>query len=76
MILIVDDDPAIVQLIRELLEAEGYEVRTAANGAEAYRLVRDAKCKAVHLDIHMPGINGPELLMIIAVPRACAFQRS
>ncbi len=65
MIVVVDDDAALVQLIQELLESEGYEVRVAGNGAEAYHHVRDPKCKAVLLDIHMPGINGPELLMLM-----------
>ena len=66
MILVVDDDAALVDLIRELLESHGYEVRTAGNGAEAFRHVRDPKCRAVLLDIQMPGINGPELLWLMA----------
>ncbi len=66
MIVVADDDAVLVDLIREYLVAEGYEVRTARNGAEAYRLVRDPGCKGCLLDFHMPGINGPELLLLMA----------
>ena len=66
MVLVVDDDVELVQLIRELLEEHGYEVCTAGDGAEAYRYLRDPKCRAMLLDIHMPGINGAELLMLMS----------
>ncbi len=66
MILVVDDDRELTQLVRELLEAEGYEVRTAYNGADAYLALRDPKCKGILLDFHMPGMNGAELLMLMA----------
>lgn len=66
MVLVVDDDREMVELLRELLTSEGYEVITAANGAEAYRHVRDPRCRAMLLDLHMPAINGPELLMLMA----------
>lgn len=65
MILVVDDDRSLTESIREFLEDEGYEVRTARDGAEAYRHVRDPKCKGLVLDFHMPGINGVELLMLM-----------
>lgn len=65
MILVVDDDHTIVQLVREMLEREGFEVRTAFNGESAYQHLRDAKCKCVLLDMFMPGINGAELLMLM-----------
>lgn len=66
MIVVADDDDVLVDLIREYLTAEGYEVRTARNGAEAYRQVREPHCKGCLLDFHMPGINGPELLLLLA----------
>ena len=65
MILVVDDDRPLTTLLRELLVSEGYEVRTAYDGAEAYGHVRDPKCKGVLLDMHMPGLNGPELLLLM-----------
>lgn len=66
MILLVDDDHAITQVLKELLVKEGYEVRIAANGADAYAIVKDKKCKGVLLDLLMPGINGAGLLMLMA----------
>jgi DNA-binding response OmpR family regulator len=66
MILVVDDDREMTLLLRELLEKEGYEVRVAHDGSEAYRHLRDPKCKGMLLDMHMPGINGPELLLLMS----------
>jgi DNA-binding NtrC family response regulator len=66
MILVVDDDHSIVQVIREMLEREGYEVRSAHNGEDAYRHLKDPKCKGMLLDMVMPGINGAGLLMLMA----------
>lgn len=65
MILVVDDDRTLTELLKELLEAEGYTVSIAHDGAGAYVPVRDPRCKGVLLDMHMPGFNGPELLMIM-----------
>jgi DNA-binding NtrC family response regulator len=66
MILVVDDDKVLTQLLKTLLEEAGYEVRTAFNGEEAYQHLRDPKCKGMLLDIRMPGVNGAELLMLMA----------
>lgn len=66
MILVVDDDSALRELLQELLVGEGYDVFTAEDGASAYRHLRDPKCKGMLLDFHMPGINGAELLMLMA----------
>ena len=66
MILVIDDNHAIVQLCRELLEAEGYEVRTAASVEQAYGHLRDPKCKGLLLDLLLPGFNGAGLLMLMA----------
>ncbi len=65
MILVVDDDQKIVKLLRRVLELEGYMVETAANGGEAYGLVKSPDCKCMILDINMPGINGIELLLLM-----------
>ena len=69
MILIVDDDHTIVQLLKEMLEKEKYEVRTAYNGASAYGHIKDQKCRGVLLDMLMPGINGAELLLLMAADK-------
>jgi len=65
MILVVDDDHTMTELLSELLSAEGYEVRVAHNGTDAFKHVRDPRCKGLLLDMHMPGINGPELLLLL-----------
>ena len=66
MILVVDDDKALTSMLRGVLMEEGYEVRTAGSGEAAYEYIQDPKCKCVLLDMRMPGINGAELLMIMA----------
>jgi len=66
MILVVDDDKVLTQLLRTLLEEEDYEVHVAHDGETAYTHLKDPNCKAMLLDIRMPGINGAELLMLMA----------
>ena len=65
MILVVDDDKILTQLLKNLLEDAGYEVRVANDGETAYGHLKDPKCRAMLLDIRMPGINGAELLMLM-----------
>lgn len=65
MILVVDDDEQIVGVLRTLLEAEGYTVKTAADGGQAYALVRSPDCRCMLLDVNMPRINGIQLLMLM-----------
>ena len=65
MILVVDDDKDLVRLLQLALEKEGYRVETASNGVEAYSHVKAPDCKCMLLDIHMPGINGAELLLLM-----------
>lgn len=66
MIVVVDDDKVLVQLVETLLREAGYEVQTAYDGQTAFRYVKDPRCKALLLDIRMPGLNGAELLMLMA----------
>jgi DNA-binding response OmpR family regulator len=65
MILVVDDDPGIVELLRTALADEGYRVETAHDGAEAYTRVKSPDCKCMLLDVHMPHLNGIELLLLM-----------
>ncbi len=61
-ILVVDDEPGIRELMREILEEEGFEVRMAEHGAAA-RAALDAKIPdLVLLDIWMPDVDGVTLL--------------
>ncbi len=57
-VLVVDDDPAILNLIEMVLDEEGYTVKTAANGREALNQMRDAIPKMVLLDLMMPVMDG------------------
>jgi CheY-like chemotaxis protein len=59
-ILVVDDDDAIVEVIRAALEDEGYRVLSAINGA-ALGLARDRQPNLILLDIMMPEMDGVEV---------------
>lgn len=59
-ILVVDDDPDIVELLQYNLEKEGYEVRTAPDGRKAVETARTFSPELVLLDIMMPHMDGIE----------------
>ncbi|MBU1125224.1 MAG: response regulator [Candidatus Omnitrophica bacterium] len=61
-VLIVDDEPQFVELIKIRLEANGYETKTASTGEEGLVYVENHPPDAVLLDILMPGIDGLEVL--------------
>lgn len=62
-ILLADDDPAILRLVTTILEKDNYEVTTARDGREAYKVLqRDPDFLAAILDVVMPHISGPELV--------------
>lgn len=60
--LVVDDDPAIREILVTNLEAEGMDVATAANGDDAARLARELTPDLVVLDVMMPGRDGYAVL--------------
>lgn len=59
-ILVVDDDPDIVELLDYNLQKEGYEVRTAPDGRKAIEIARTFHPELVLLDIMMPHLDGIE----------------
>ena len=61
-ILIVDDEPSILQSLSGLLADEGFEIETAPNGYEGLKIVEERSPDLVLLDIWMPGIDGIETL--------------
>ncbi|MBS7818367.1 sigma-54-dependent Fis family transcriptional regulator [Wohlfahrtiimonas chitiniclastica] len=61
-ILVVDDEEDINDLIKDILEDEGFSVRTACNGQEARDAIDQSKPDLVLLDIWMPDIDGISLL--------------
>lgn len=60
-ILVVDDDPEIVSLLKRGLTYEGYAVDTASDGAEALTKAHEKEPDLVILDVMMPGIDGIEV---------------
>jgi two-component system KDP operon response regulator KdpE len=59
-IMVVDDDPDIVYIIRSRLIREGYEVVEASSGEEALEKVKEVLPNIVLLDVMMPGMDGWE----------------
>src|ERR687898_3272046 len=62
-VLVADDDPAILRLVKTILEKENYDVVTARDGREAYKILQtDQNFTAAIFDVVMPHISGPELV--------------
>ena len=57
-ILLVDDEPRIVQLVRDYLEHGGFTVLVASDGASALRTARTGRPDLVILDLGLPGLDG------------------
>ncbi len=60
-ILVVDDEPPIVDLVRGYLEREGYAVEAAGDGPSAVEAVRTGAPDVVILDVMLPGLDGVEV---------------
>ncbi len=72
-ILVVDDEPAVRDSLRQLLEAAGYLVEMASNGREAVGKVAAHPPDLVLLDVIMPGMNGLEACRLIKARRDLGF---
>lgn len=59
-ILIIDDDKAVCDDVKSILEREGYEVDTSLSGESGIEKVKTADYDLIYLDIHMPGMGGIE----------------
>ncbi|MBL1178026.1 ATP-binding protein [Pantanalinema sp. GBBB05] len=64
-ILVVDDEPSIRELLRQHLEAEGYQVQEAADGRAALTQIKQAAPDLVILDVMMPDMNGFDVAAIL-----------
>ncbi|MBN1204795.1 MAG: response regulator [Myxococcaceae bacterium] len=60
VILVVDDDPDILEALSEILEAEGFEIRRARNGKEALERLEPDPPQLILLDLMMPVMDGWE----------------
>jgi DNA-binding NtrC family response regulator len=67
VVLVVDDEPLQVGILKTILEKGGYETHTASSGAEALALVERVRPDVILTDLRMDGMDGIEL--IAAVPR-------
>ena len=61
-ILLVDDEPDILLLYRQMLEGNGYEVTEARNGKEVLKKIADEAFDLVVMDLHMPKMDGFETI--------------
>jgi CheY-like chemotaxis protein len=62
-VLVADDDPAILRLVKAIVEKEGYTVVTVRDGKEAYKILQSGEpFTAAIFDVVMPYIQGTELV--------------
>ena len=71
-VLVIDDDPAVRELLQRLLNREGFRVVTAADGEEGLRLARTLRPDVVTLDVIMPGMDGWTVLAALKADAAVA----
>jgi len=64
-ILVIDDEPSIINLVSAYLKPEGYEVYTASDGNAGLKSARAFKPDLIILDLMLPGMDGIELLSIL-----------
>ena len=60
LILIVEDNPKNLKLVRDVLQVRGYRTIEAGTGEEGVQLARDQQPALILMDIHLPGITGEE----------------
>jgi len=61
-ILVVEDNPKNMKLVRDVLEYSGYEVIQATSGEDGVRLAEESRLDLVLMDLQLPGIDGTEAL--------------
>lgn len=57
-VLVVDDEPKILNMLETYLSAEGFKIKTTTDGQQALRVFKELNPQAVILDVMMPGMNG------------------
>jgi GAF domain-containing protein/CheY-like chemotaxis protein len=72
LVLVVDDDPAVRDLMARFLGREGFRVAVAAGGEEGLRLARELRPEVVTLDVMMPGMDGWAVLGALKADAATA----
>lgn len=64
-VLVVDDDPLVVKILKDSLQRSGYQVNTAYHGLEALQAVKETKPDLIILDILMPMMDGFKVARIL-----------
>ena len=64
-ILIADDEPDIIEILKFVLEGAGYECITAADGEEGLKLARTVSPDLIILDVMMPKMNGYKICRLL-----------
>ena len=65
LVLVVDDDPDILDAICDILEGEGYRVARARHGVEALQRVEEERPSVILLDLMMPVMDGPAFAEVL-----------
>ncbi len=61
-VLLIEDEPNIIEAIRFILSRDGWQVHTHSNGTDAVQIVRDRSPDVVILDVMLPGRSGYDIL--------------
>jgi len=72
-ILVVDDEPDLVELVKDVLERNDYSVISAGNADLAIKRVRESKPDLIILDLNLPGIGGIEVCRILKQDKKTNF---
>lgn len=64
-VLVAEDNPLNFELVRDLLDARGHEVEWARDGEEALRLASTGRFQLLLLDLHMPKLDGLEVVRAV-----------
>jgi two-component system cell cycle response regulator DivK len=65
LILIVEDNPRNLKLIRDVLQFKGYTTLAAETGEDAVKLARERKPALILMDVQLPGMNGREATKVL-----------
>ncbi len=74
-VLVVDDEPSLADLLASVLRYEGWEIRTAGDGASAVRIAKEFRPDAVVLDVLLPDFSGLEVMRRLrtVIPAVCVL---
>jgi signal transduction histidine kinase/DNA-binding response OmpR family regulator len=61
-VLVVDDEPSVVEVFREFLASQGYDLHVAQSGEEALQVIPSLRPDIVLTDINLPGVSGLEVM--------------